>query len=152
MGNELIYKKITFIKDSLGKLKRILNFRKEEKDPEKKEFLLLSAEKKAEEIIESAIKINQTILKEEFNHFSESYYDSFMDLEKLEIFEADSLEKLAKTAGFRNRLAYDYMDLDEKIVGKTLENILKIYPDYLLKIIDRIGKSKKSGIETLKID
>jgi len=136
MGNELIYKKITFIRDSLSKLKRILEFRKEEGDKEKKEFLLLSAEKKAEEIIESAIKINQSILKKELNHFSESYYDSFMDLEKLEIFEDEFLEKLAKTAGFRNRLAHDYMDLDEKIVERTLVNVLKIYPNYLLRIIE----------------
>jgi len=139
MRNELIYKKVTFIKDSLEKLKRILNLRKEEKNPEKEEFLLLSAEKKAEEIIESSIKINQAILKEEFNHFSESYYDSFMDLEKLGIFKDDFLEKLAKTAGFINRLAHDYMDLDEKIVEKTLENILKIYPDYLLRIVEFIS-------------
>ncbi|MBI5755040.1 hypothetical protein HZA41_02375 [Candidatus Peregrinibacteria bacterium] len=83
MINLIIQEKIAFITETLKILKDILEKRKKSL---LKEYLLFAAEKKAEEIIESAISINQEILKNHCYHLSKSYYESFIDLKKLYIF------------------------------------------------------------------
>ncbi len=138
MTKIIIEEKLEFIQETLLTLKDIL--RKREKHPPFSEYLLFAAEKKAEEIIESAISINQEILKSNFLKLSSSYYDSFIDLKKLKVFKNQELTDLASTAGFRNRLAHDYLTLNKNITLKSLEKLLKIYPLYLKKIkyfIDR---------------
>lgn len=127
----LVENKISSLLELLRKLKEILEEHK--KNLRLQEYLLFAAEKKAEEIVELAISINQELLKEK-EKISLSYYDSFMDLMILPIFKKEELKDLASTAGFRNRLAHEYLELDEKIALKAMEKILKIYPDYLQKI------------------
>lgn len=127
-----IQEKINFIVETLKTLKDILKKRKQYKQFE--QYLLFAAEKKAEEIVESAISINQELLKNYFQHISESYYESFIDLQKTKIFSEDELKLIASTAGFRNRLAHDYLELNPDITLKSMEKILRIYPEYLKKI------------------
>lgn len=55
-------------------------------------------------------------------------------LKDYNIFDKEYLEELATTAGFRNRFAHDYMKLNKKIVYKSINKILKLYPRYILKI------------------
>jgi len=97
-------------------------------------FYFYAAEKKAEEIVDCAISINKYILYDDLGKSSKSYYDSFIDLKKIEIFSDQFLEKIAQTAGFRNRLAHEYLDLNEKITIDSMKNILKLYPQYLKNI------------------
>lgn len=132
MTQLIIQEKINFISESLKQIADILKKRTE--TTLLSEYLLLAAEKKAEELIESAISINQEILKTHFDYLSNSYYESFIDLEKLKIFSPEELKSLAATAGFRNRLAHDYLELDPKITLQSIERLLKIYPTYLKKI------------------
>lgn len=131
MTQHIIIKRIDFIINSLTRLKDVL---KKQKDSLLKEYLLLASERIAEEIVESAISINQEILNQFFDHISNSYYESFIDLKKLETFTEKELLDLAKTAGFRNRLAHDYLELNPEITLKSIQKILKIYPPYLQKI------------------
>lgn len=138
MSNEIIQEKINFITQTLKIVKDILE--KREKSPYA-EYLLFAAEKKTEETIEAAISLNQELLKTHFNHLSNSYYESFADLKKLHVFSADELKYLASTAGFRNRLAHDYLDLNPKITLISIENLLKKYPPYLKKIKKFIKKT-----------
>lgn len=93
-------------------------------------YFLYAAQKKAEEVIETAITLNQDILYERFEHMSKSYYDTFIDLEKLGIFDKDFLKKIANTAGFRNRLAHEYMELDPQITVSSMRNLVELYPIY----------------------
>ncbi len=132
MTENIVQEKIDFIAKTLKVLKDILQKRQE--NILLKDYLFFAAQKKAEEIVESAISLNQELLKTYFKHLSGSYYESFVDLKRMEIFEEEELIKLASTAGFRNRLAHDYLKLDNKITEKSLEKILEIYPNYLKKI------------------
>ena len=73
-------------------------------------------------------------MKVHFDYLSNSYYESFIDLHRLQLFSEDELKVLASTAGFRNRLAHDYLDLHPDITLKSIYKILDIYPPYLKKI------------------
>ena len=115
----------------LEKLEIIL--KEYEKNSKLKEFLFYAAEKKAEEIVELAISINQELLKFK-GKMSQSYYDSFIDLKLFGVFDENFLIKLANTAGFRNRLAHDYLDIDEKIAFNTMKDMLLLYKLYLQKV------------------
>jgi len=42
--------------------------------------------------------------------------------------------KLSNTAGFRNRLAHDYINLDDKVTILSGKKILNLYPKYLLAV------------------
>lgn len=44
------------------------------------------------------------------------------------------LKKLVNTAGFINRLAHEYMELDKNIILNTIKNIIKYYSKYILEI------------------
>ncbi len=135
-----INKRIDYITTKLKTLKlALIDWEKEEKEFEKYKSLK-TVERDCEEIIESATRINQEILSIN-NKIADSYRESFEMLEKLNLFESkDFLEKLSNSTGFRNRLAHDYINLDEIITIKTGKSILNIYPKYLLKIQDYIEK------------
>ena len=64
MDTILIQEKLEYLNDNIKKLEFRYNKYKNETDELEKETLLLAISKLIEEIIESAIKINNTILKE----------------------------------------------------------------------------------------
>ncbi len=128
---EMIESKLDSLLDLLKKLKDILEERRT--NLKLKEFLLYAAEKKAEEAVELAISINQELLRSR-NKIGKSYYESFTNLEVFKIFSENELKELAGTAGFRNRLAHEYLEVNEGLALISMERILKIYPLYLQKI------------------
>lgn len=131
MDKLIIEHKIESILELLEKLKSI--FKEYDANDKLKEFLLYAAEKKSEEVVESAISINQELLRSK-SKVSLSYYDSFIDLKIFDVFSLSELKELAGTAGFRNRLAHEYLEIDAQIALKSMRNLLKVYPPYLLKV------------------
>ncbi len=135
MDEREVYKRIEYIKEKLVTLKlAIVDYEKETVVFEKYKSLK-TVERDSEEIIESATRINQELLSVN-GKVGETYRDSFERLVTLGIFKKEEVffEKLCNTIGFRNRLAHDYMNLDEKVTISSAKNILKLYPDYLVKI------------------
>jgi len=94
-------------------------------------------ERVSEKIIESSIKINQELLSS-INCFSDSYYDSFKNLSKLNLFSKDFLKKIASMAEFRNRLTQEYLDLDENITLNTIKKIPEIFSKYLKGVFNYV--------------
>ncbi|MEK6938611.1 MAG: HepT-like ribonuclease domain-containing protein [Nanoarchaeota archaeon] len=131
MDKVIIESKISSLLNLLEKLKNIL--KEYETNKTLKEIIFYAAEKKAEEMVELAISINQELLKEK-GKISLSYYDSFIDLKVFNSFSEQELKELASTAGFRNRLAYEYLEVNEDIAIKSMKNVLRIYPPYLQKV------------------
>lgn len=138
MKNVVENKLESFI-DLFDILKNILDEHKKQKNDRLREFLLYAAEKKAEEIVELAISVNQELLRSK-GKISSSYYDSFLDLKLFSVFSEGELRSLASTAGFRNRLAHEYLDVDPEIALKTMKQMLVIYPQYLQKVKKLISK------------
>jgi uncharacterized protein YutE (UPF0331/DUF86 family) len=131
MEKEVIESKLDSLLELLKKLKDILAERKT--NFKFKEYLLYAAEKKAEETVELAISINQELLRSR-NKIGKSYYESFTNLEVFKKFSESELKELASTAGFRNRLAHEYLDVNEGLALMSMEKILKIYPKYVDKV------------------
>lgn len=136
-----ISKRVEYVKTKLKKLEISLKkYENKNIDEDDKYIALKAIEKDCEEIIESATRINQEILSE-LGEIGNTYRESFEKLEKLKLFESkDFVEKLSNTVGFRNRLAHDYIDLNTEITIISAKNILKIYPKYLLKILEYVEK------------
>jgi uncharacterized protein YutE (UPF0331/DUF86 family) len=136
---EEVNKRIDYINERLKTLKLAIEDYKIQKKKFEKYKSLKTIERDAEEIIECATRINQEVLKNN-DEFADTYRESFELLFELEIIDdEDYCKKLANTTGFRNRLAHDYIELDPQLTLKTGENILKLYPKYLLKVIDYIS-------------
>jgi len=133
MDAQIIENRIFYIKDKIKDITFEIEMYNKTKDKRIKKSHLAAAERWAEEIVESAININNEILKD-YGKISNSYYESFLELKILNIFDDKFLEKIANTAGFRNRLAHEYMDLNEDITINSLKNIPKLYKEYLIKI------------------
>ncbi|MFH0701383.1 MAG: DUF86 domain-containing protein [Candidatus Woesearchaeota archaeon] len=131
MDKIIIESKISSLLTLLEKLKGIL--KEYETNKTLKEIIFYAAEKKAEEIVELAISINQELLREK-GKTSLSYYDSFIDLKVFKSFSESELKELASTAGFRNRLAHEYLEVNEEIAVRSMKNLLRIYPPYLQKV------------------
>ena len=132
---EIIQEKINFVQEKLIQAKNYLKDYENSKN--KKDLLAL--ERIIEQIVETSIKINKLILKT-FNIQPLSYKESFLKLEKLNIFETDFLELLANTALFRNELAHDYMSTSNFYSLENIKKIISNYPKYLVKIIEYIEK------------
>jgi len=137
MDKLVLESKIEIMLDLLNKLKAILKEQRLNKKLE--EYLLYAGEKKAEEIVELAISINQELLKSK-EKLALSYYKSFTSLSIFKLFSSEELKDLASTAGFRNRLAHEYLDVDAKLALLSMEKMLRIYPIYLQKIKTLISK------------
>ncbi|MFW6286218.1 MAG: type VII toxin-antitoxin system HepT family RNase toxin [Nanoarchaeota archaeon] len=136
-----IEKRINYIIEKLETLKLAIKDY-EEKNLSKYERYkaLKTVERDCEEIIESAVRINQEILSQYFI-IGNTYRETFEKLlDKKIITNEKNIEKLASTTGFRNRLAHDYINLDDKITIASAKKILKLYPSYLLKIKDYLNK------------
>ena len=131
MDKIIFHSKIESLLLLLEKLEAILLEHEHNKDM--REYLLYAAEKKAEEIVELAVSLNQELLKTKNKH-SLSYYDSFIDLKVFKVFLEEDLRQLANTAGFRNRLAHDYLDVDPILALGTMQRMLPLYKKYLQKV------------------
>lgn len=133
MDREIILKRLEFISTKLEDLSYDLKKIETTKEKRDKTTLYGAIERWCEEIVESAISINQELLS--LKHKSaQSYYLSFIMLEEFELFDEKTLLKLASTAGFRNRLAHDYMDLDKEIMVVSAKALLNLYVNYVKTI------------------
>ena len=140
MEKILIESKIEQLLALLEKLESVL--KEYEKNSTLKEFLLYAAEKKAEEVVEQAVSINQELLRTK-DKVSQSYYDSFLDLKIFKVFVEKDLIALASTAGFRNRFAHDYLEIDDNVAIKSMRNMIPMYKFYLQKVRKILYSLKK---------
>lgn len=142
MDEEIIIKRLDYMREKLKDLDQDLN--NYESFSSKKNLLKTirgAIERWCEEIVESAVTINNELLSS-INKVPDSYYKSFIELESLNIFNEKDLEKLASTAGYRNRLAHDYMNIDPEISINSAKNILNIYKKYIKEIYSYLENKK----------
>lgn len=98
---EIIRRKLLIIAENLKALESIKNMTREEyiSDIYKRK----AAERLLQELIEAAIDINSHLIVQTGNATPDDYYESFIKVGELKIISADLAEKLAPSAGLRNR-------------------------------------------------
>lgn len=141
MDKDIIRRKLALIIENLKALEPISGIAKEEyiKDIYKRK----AAERLLQELIEAAIDINTHIIVQTGSTAPDDYYESFIDAGRLKIISMDLAEKLAPSAGLRNRLVHEYDLLEHEMVLDAVRRALKLYPLYVKEIEDYItGPSK----------
>jgi uncharacterized protein YutE (UPF0331/DUF86 family) len=134
---EVIRRKLAVIVENLGALEPIKEMTKEEyiKDVFKRK----ATERLLQELIEAAIDINTHIIVQTADTAPSDYYESFIKAGELKIISADIAEKLAPSAGLRNRLVHAYDLLKHPIVLDAVRIVEKLYPEYVKEIENYIS-------------
>ncbi len=137
MEKELILKKLEYIKENLKFLENLNNdFKSREIDNFEKLKTKSAISKTVEEIVETAIKVNNLLLNEK-DKYSYTYKETFLDLLKFYNLDKKLFEKLSRTAKFRNEIVHNYSQIKtQKKVEENIEEILLLYSKYVLNILN----------------
>ena len=99
----------------------------------------MASDKLIELIIDTAISINNMILKKEKKDTSPNYYNSFINLAEAGIIDMDFAIKIAPSTGLRNVLVHQYEEVDDKQVYESFKDIEVYYKEYIELIKKYIG-------------
>lgn len=91
----------------------------------------LVAERYLERMIGRMIDINYHLLTESGLPPPRDYFQSFVDLARLQILEPGFARRIAACAGLRNRLVHEYDELDPEKVHEALGAAVAQVPEYL---------------------
>jgi len=90
-----------------------------------------ATERLLQELIEAAIDINTHIIVGSGYVPPDDYYQSFIRAGELGILSPGLAEKLARSAGLRNRLDHEYDRIDHSIILKAVTMAQELYPEYV---------------------
>jgi uncharacterized protein YutE (UPF0331/DUF86 family) len=138
LEKEIIQRKITIIIENLNALETI-------KDMSKREYVADLFKRKAterllQELIEAAIDINIHIISATGHTSPDDYYESFITMGKINIISFDLADRLAPSAGLRNRLVHEYDRLDHAMVLDAVRIAHELYPRYIKEVSNYISK------------
>lgn len=133
---EIIRRKISVIIENLNALELIRNMTREQYADDI--YKRKATERLLQELIEAAIDINTHIIVQTSNIVPDDYYESFIKLGELKIMTTELAEKLAPSAGLRNRLVHEYDLLENSIILEAVKVAVDIYPEYIKAIEDYI--------------
>jgi len=133
LEKEIIRRKFAVIVENLNLLKPIQNMTQEEyiDDIYKRK----ATERLLQELIEAAIDINTHIITQTKNMVPDDYYESFIKMGELKIIPRLIAEKLAPSAGLRNRLVHEYDTLEHPVILNAVKRAEELYSEYI-KAVD----------------
>jgi len=136
---EIVKKELAVIVENLKALEPIKKMTREEyiRDLYKRK----AAERLLQELIEAAIDINIHAIVQTGNTVPDDYYESFIKTGELKIISTDLAEKLALSAGLRNRLVYEYDRLEHSMVLEAVGIAEELYSKYIKEINDYISNT-----------
>jgi uncharacterized protein YutE (UPF0331/DUF86 family) len=100
-----------------------------------------ATERLLQELIEAAIDINTHIIIQTGGAAPDDYYESFIKIGEFKIISPDLAEKLAPSAGIRNRLVHEYDLLEDSMILESVSIVESLYPKYVKEIKDFISRS-----------
>ncbi len=128
----IIRRKLAVIIENLNALGPISGMMREEyiRDVYKRK----ATERLLQELIEAAIDINIHMIVQTGNIAPDDYYKSFIDAGRLKIIPIELAEKLAPSAGLRNRLVHEYDLIEHAIVLDAVQMAEKLYSEYVKQV------------------
>jgi uncharacterized protein YutE (UPF0331/DUF86 family) len=129
---DIIRAKIAIILDNLKALEPIKEMNRDEyiRDLYKRK----ATERLLQELIEAAIDINTHMVFGSGHAPPDDYYQSFIRAGELGFLSPGLAEKLAPSAGLRNRLVHEYDRIDHSIILKAVTMAEELYPEYVEEI------------------
>jgi uncharacterized protein YutE (UPF0331/DUF86 family) len=100
-----------------------------------------ATERLLQELIEAAIDINIYIIVQKGHTVPDDYYESFIKAGALQIISSDLAEKLAPSAGLRNRLVHAYNMLEHSVVLDAVRKAEELYTEYVKQVEDCIQRT-----------
>ncbi len=135
---EILRRKISVIVENLNALELIRDMTREQYADDI--YKRKATERLLQELIEAAIDINTHIIVQTSNIVPDDYYESFIKLGELKIITTELAEKLAPSAGLRNRLVHEYDLIEDSIVLEAVKIAEEVYPEYIKAIEDYVSK------------
>lgn len=108
-------------------------------------FVKRTAERLIQLIVETATDINGHLIVSSGHKPPVDYYTSFIILSDLQILEQKFAEKIAPSAGLRNRLVHEYEEIDDEIVYNSIQKTIKTYKKYIRKIESHLKEIENSS-------
>jgi len=138
---DLIRRKLSRLNMYLEKLKPISQKSLEEY---KSDFYFkFSAERLIQLIVDAASDINNHVVVETEHKPPEDYSISFVKASEVGLISRELAERLKGSAGMRNILVHEYMEIDDEKVYNALALAIKEYKEYVKQVdefIDRLEK------------
>ncbi len=106
-------------------------------------FKKKGTERLLQEMIEAAIDINTHLIIQQGYDAPEDYYQSFTRLGEIGLLSVDLAEKLAPSAGLRNRLVHRYDTLDDTRILEAVNTAQALYPEYIRAIEQFLRKYRQ---------
>lgn len=100
-----------------------------------------ATERLLQELIEAAIDINTHIIVQTGHPAPDDYYQSFIKIGELKVLASDLAERLAPSAGLRNRLVHEYDLLQHSLVLDAVKMADDLYPEYVKEIDDYLSRT-----------
>lgn len=136
---DLVRRKLSRLTMYLGKIKPIGE--KEFKAYKSDFYLKTSAERLIELIVECAIDINNHVVVETGNRPPEDYASSFIKASESGLISPELAEMLKGSAGMRNILVHEYMEIDDEKVYSVIPIAITGYNEYI-KQVDKFLEKK----------
>jgi uncharacterized protein YutE (UPF0331/DUF86 family) len=126
---DIIRRKLAIIIENLEALKTIQGMSRE--DYAADIYKRKATERLLQELIEAAVDINTHIIVETGNQVPDYYYESFIKMGEIRALPTALAEKLAPSAGLRNRLVHEYDRLDHVMVLAAVAAAEEQYAEYV---------------------
>ena len=142
LDKNFVSRKIKLIQEDLSRLEDLGKYSFSEIAAD---FVKMGAvERLLEKIIMRAIDINQHLIAElgKGNERVRGYEDTFIVLADFNIYPRNFAQKIAPSAGLRNRLIHEYNDTKAEIIYKSVAEAISQYAkycDYILKFLSKIS-------------
>jgi uncharacterized protein YutE (UPF0331/DUF86 family) len=135
---EIVRRKLAVIIENLKTLEPIKGMNTDEylQDLYKRK----ATERLLQELIEAAIDINIHMIVQTGHTVPDDYYESFIRVGELKIISLDLAQKLAPSAGLRNRLVHEYDRLEHSMVLKAVNMAEELFSKYVKEINDYLSK------------
>lgn len=134
---ELINRKLVLIGQDLEELASLS--RKSKSDYLGDRINEAAAERYLERMIGRMIDINFHVLVESGKAPPPDYYQSFVKLAELGVYEHEFAERIARAAGLRSRIAHEYDEIDADLVYEAIIAAGKDVPEYIQTIQAFLG-------------
>jgi len=134
INKDIVLSKLLKIKNYIQELKALsgINFEEYKRDFIKKravERLILL-------LVEVATDINSYVIVEIGKNPPTDYYDSFIKAIEIGLISKQLGEKLAPSAGLRNRLVHEYDEIKDDIVFNSINEATKLYTTFIKEVND----------------
>ena len=85
-------------------------------------------------IVDLALDINNILLAYNKKPPASDFFNSYIDLAEVGVLEEAFAVSIAPSSGLRNRLVHDYETVNNEIVYNSIDKMIEMYTNYMVKI------------------